>query len=123
MGKLYNRRAQKEKRQYLRNNATKAEQLLWLQLKGSQLGVKFRRQHGIGRFILDFYCPEIRLALEADGYTHESPEAKIRDRERQSCIETYKIHFLRFTDEEIAGNMEKVLATIKHEIARLTKIQ
>lgn len=123
MGKLYNRRAQKEKRQYLRNNATKAEQLLWLQLKGSQLGVKFRRQHGIGRFILDFYCPEIRLALEADGYTHESREAKIRDRERQSCIEEYGIRFLRFTDEEIAGNMEKVLATIKHEIARLTKIQ
>ncbi len=68
---------------------------------------------------MDFYCPELKLAIEADGYTHESPEAKIRDRERQSILEATGIMFLRFTDEEILGNVDKVVERIRDEIGSL----
>lgn len=75
-------------------------------MKGRQLaGVKFRRQYGVGPFVIDFYCPEFKLAIEVDGHSHESPEAKKHDAERQKAIEHYGIRFLRFTDEEALSDM------------------
>ncbi|SKB12466.1 conserved hypothetical protein [Planktothrix sp. PCC 11201] len=71
MTELYNRNSEKEKRQFLRNNMTAAEQKLWLQLKGKQLeNCKFRRQYSVSQFIIDFYSPEIKLAIEVDGDSH-----------------------------------------------------
>ena len=117
MSNIFNRKAQKLKRQYLRNNATNAERILWSKLKGKQLlGRKFRRQHGIGPFIVDFYCHECKLAIEIDGATHWTKAAKEYDFHREEHIGRYGIHFLRFTNSAIAENLDGVLIAIAEEV-------
>jgi very-short-patch-repair endonuclease len=111
--KLYNRTSEKIKRRLLRNNMTKAEVMLWSQLKGKGVnGYKFRRQYSIDKFVLDFYCPRLRLAIEIDGESHYIDGADIRDAARQKIIESYGITFLRFTNREIYENMEGVIEKI-----------
>ena len=120
MTHLYNRYDQKSTRQYLRTHSTRSEIVLWLNLKGRQmLGYKFRRQYGIANFILDFYCPELRLAIEVDGASHESARAQASDVERQKRIQQYGIHFLRVSDDQIFGNIENVCAVIEEKIREL----
>jgi len=115
MGKIYNQESQNEKRRSLRHRATFAERLLWKELKGKKIaGFKFRRQFSVGPYILDFYCPELKLAIEVDGASHDTPEAQERDRVRQSIIEGYGIRFLRIRDEEVKESMENVLMKL-HE--------
>ena len=117
MSDVFNRKAQKLKRQYLRNNATHAERILWSKLKGKQLlGRKFRRQHGIGPFIVDFYCPECKLAIEIDGPIHWAKEAKEYDRHREEYIRRYGIHFLRFTNSAVVESLDGVLMEIAEEV-------
>jgi very-short-patch-repair endonuclease len=71
MTKLYNQTSEKAKRQQLRKNMTKAEFIMWQKLKGKQLeGYKFRSQYGVGQFVVDFYCTELKLAIEIDGESH-----------------------------------------------------
>lgn len=83
----FNIKTQKPFRQELRNHPTRSEELLWSQLKGKQLsGFKFRRQHGVGPYILDFFCPEANLAIEIDGASHDPVDAKIKDQRRQAFI-------------------------------------
>lgn len=68
MGKLYNRKQDNEKRKRLRGEMPKAEVILWNEFKGKKvIGYKFRRQYGFGGFVVDFYCPELRLVIEFDG--------------------------------------------------------
>jgi len=118
---VFNLRWQKQKRQYLRNNATDAERILWSRLKGRQLlGYKFRRQHGIGVFIMDFYCPERKLAIEIDGSTHWTEGEKEYDRRRQEYIELYGIRFLRFSNFDVYKNIEGVLTVIAEAVTRTT---
>ena len=113
MTKLYNRCELKSKRKTLRNNSTKAEIILWRYLKHSQLnGRKFRRQHSIGPYIVDFYCPEKRVVIELDGPVHEKDEQKIYDKKRQKYIEAVDIRIVRFQNEEVINNVEKVIARI-----------
>ncbi len=113
MSLVFNLKSQKQKRQHLRNHATDAERILWSRLKGRQLlGCKFRRQHGVGVFILDFYCPESKLAIEIDGATHWTEGEREYDRRRQQYIELYRIHFLRFTNSEVYNNLDAVLTVI-----------
>ena len=103
-------------RQKLRNGATKAEQVLWHYLQGRQLsGRKFRRQHSIGLFVLDFYCPSERLAIELDGEVHDSIQAKAHDEERQKAIETLDIKLLRFRNEAVLQTIDYVLTTIRQQ--------
>jgi very-short-patch-repair endonuclease len=120
MGIIYNRAEQKPFRQYLRGHSTRAEITLWKGLKERQmLGYKFRRQHGVGRFILDFYCPKLRLAIEVDGASHDSLKAQQRDKVRQVEIEKHWITVLRFRDEEVLGNVALVIDAIEREIRKL----
>jgi very-short-patch-repair endonuclease len=110
---LFNRHEEREKRRDLRNNATRAETMLWNRLRGKQINnLKFRRQASVGPYVLDFYCPELKLALELDGPSHDSEEAQAYDRERQRYIEALGIRFLRFTNAEIYINLEGVLSAI-----------
>ena len=88
-------------------------QLLWQYLKNNQLGVKFRRQFGVDQYVLDFYCPERKLAVEIDGPTHDSAEAKNRDKARQSHIEFKGVQFLRFAADDVYYDLDRVLETIK----------
>ena len=122
MGTLINRGKQTTTRKYLRNNATKAEKLLWSKLKRSQiLDYKFRRQQDVGSYILDFYCAKARLAIEIDGETHIKPDEIEYDKNRQREIEELGIHFLRFTNRDVFDNLDGVLQTISEKLLELTK--
>jgi very-short-patch-repair endonuclease len=122
MGTLINRDKQTSIRKYLRNNSTKAEKLLWSKLKGSQvLDYKFRRQQGIGSYVVDFYCAEVRLAIEIDGETHVKPDEVEYDKNRQHEIEELGVRFLRFTNRDVFDNLSGVLLTISEKLQELCK--
>ena len=124
MGTTFNRTYQTRFRQHLRTHSTRAEIVLWMNLKGRQiLGCKFRRQHGVGRYVLDFYCPQLRLAIEIDGASHDDSPAKRRDARRQREIERHGILFVRFTDDEVLGNVESAVRAIEAEVGRVTRLR
>ena len=101
------------RRKELRNNSTPEEILLWLRLKNSQTGFKFRRQHSIGGYILDFYCPLKKLAIEIDGPQHFKKENKEYDKVRSDYLAGLNIKVLRFTNSQISSETEKVMGKIK----------
>jgi very-short-patch-repair endonuclease len=74
--RIYTKKSMQERRRNLRNNSTKAEQLLWEELRNKKLGVRSLRQYSIGSYVVDFYCPELKLAIEVDGAVHDSSDAK-----------------------------------------------
>jgi very-short-patch-repair endonuclease len=97
----------------LRRTMTDAEQLLWSSLRRKQLGgYRFRRQHPIDRFVLDFYCSEVKLAIELDGGQHNEPDAIVYDHERTVLLKEYGIQIVRFWNHEILSNLEGVLQII-----------
>ena len=100
----------------LRNTMTPAEMLLWGHLKGNQLGTKFRRQHPLGIYIADFYCHQHKLIVELDGSIHHEAEVAINDRERQISLEADGIKVIRFKNEDVFTQLEKVLNVIKDEL-------
>jgi very-short-patch-repair endonuclease len=117
MVRRHNRPEQKIVRKRLRNHSTKAEIILWQHLKAKQInGLKFRRQPGLGNYILDFYCPEKRLAIELDGNVHGFGDKTIHDKERQAAIESCGIKVLRFYNTDVLLNIQGVLKTILAEI-------
>ncbi len=101
----------------LRENMTPAEMVLWGRLKGSQLGVKFRRQHPLGIYIADFYCHQHKLVIEIDGAIHLQPEIELKDIERQKNLEADGIKVIRFKNESVFKQIEEVLKTIKDVIS------
>jgi very-short-patch-repair endonuclease len=119
--KIYNKKTEKEKRRLLRKKMTKAEVLLWLELKNKKLGVRFLRQYSVGKFVVDFYSPEIKLVIEVDGLTHITKEEIEYDNIRQSNIEKLNFIFLRITNPEIYDDMFNVLEKIKSKISELHK--
>ena len=99
----------REQKQYLRKNETFSERILWLGLKGKQIqGLKFRRQHGIGPFIVDFYCDQYKLIIELDGSVHDEVEVKRYDQERQKYLEEAGYTVLRIQNEEVLEHFETV---------------
>lgn len=107
---LYNRRKE------LRNNSTQEEILLWSRLKNSQLGSKFRRQHSIGGYIVDFYCPSKNLVIEIDGLQHFTKQNKEYDELRTKFLEGLDIKVIRFNNTEINKNLNLVIEKIKENI-------
>ena len=107
----------KEYRQLLRRNETPTEQMLWKRLRSKQLdGFRFRQQHGYGPYVLDFYCPSLRLCIELDGEVHNTLKAQQHDYERTLFLKECKIHVIRFKNEEVEQNIEDVLSKIKDYI-------
>ena len=105
-----------ERAKELRNQPTDAERILWMYLRTRPGGYKFRRQHPAGNYILDFYCHQLKLAIEADGSILDNEENKIADIERQSYIESIGITIIRFTNNEIQRHMESVIENINFTI-------
>lgn len=94
-----------------------AEIILWSRLKGSGLnGYKFRRQYSIGNYIVDFYCTQLKLAVEVDGDSHYVDGAEKYDSDRQEFIGLQGVTVLRFTNAEVYGNIEGVLEKISELI-------
>jgi len=103
-------------RKQLRKNLTPAEAILWNMLKNKQLkGRKFRRQHSVGNYILDFYCPAEKLAVELDGEVHNQITQADYDYERDLFLRMFGIKVLRFENKEVFENPEGVLAAIERE--------
>ena len=103
----------------LRKNMPLPEVILWRYLKNKQMGVKFRRQYTIGNYILDFYAPKIKLAIEIDGDTHyQSPEDQEKDRKRDEFLQSKGIKVLRFLNPEVMRNLDGVLETIFEEVQK-----
>jgi very-short-patch-repair endonuclease len=112
--RVRNQRSNKRSRQTLRSSLTAAEAVLWNCLKQQQLcGKKFRRQAGIGPYIVDFLCPECGLVIELDGEAHFSPNADQYDDPRTKYLEKQGLRVLRFENIEIAEDLDRVLETIK----------
>lgn len=98
----------------LRHSETEAEKLLWEKLRNNQFGgFKFRRQHPISLYIADFYCHKLRLIIEIDGEYHYTKEQIPRDEERTKILEFNGIRVIRFSNDEILSNLEKVLKEIE----------
>jgi very-short-patch-repair endonuclease len=103
-----------ENAKILKHNQTKAEMIMWQVLRGRQLnGMKFRRQHPIGRFIVDFYCHEYKLVIELDGEIHNIDFVKEYDENREVQLQNLGLKILRFKNEEVFDSLEKILETIK----------
>jgi very-short-patch-repair endonuclease len=98
---------------------TQPERMLWAQLRKEQVaGLRFRRQHPMGPFILDFYCPSARLCVEVDGPAHEGQEA--RDERRDKWLGDRGVRVLRFTLDDLERRPSVVLATIAQAAAPST---
>ena len=103
----------------LRKNQTDAEKKLWTMLRNRQLsGVKFRRQFSVGRYILDFYCPEYRFGIEADGGQHYESKGRERDELRTKELNRLGVEIMRFSDREILINIEGVYEAIQKTIEK-----
>jgi very-short-patch-repair endonuclease len=96
----------------LRKAQTDAEKLLWRALRRRELDLKFRRQHPVGRFILDFYCEEARLAVELDGGGHAAARVADYDSRRTAALERFGVTLLRFWNSDVFANLEGVVTTI-----------
>ena len=110
----HNKKNLKNYRKDLRNNQTSAETRLWMMLKNKQLeGRKFRRQHSIDNFIVDFYCPAEKLVIELDGQVHYNPVSEEQDNKRFKILKAYNIKVLRFENKMVFEQEEIVLKAIK----------
>ncbi|MCK0144868.1 DUF559 domain-containing protein [Arenibacter sp. F26102] len=99
----------KELARDLRNNSTKAEVILWLKLKSKQMyGYDFHRQKPIDNYILDFFCQELMLGIEVDGYSHGIVEVYDKDAVKEEKMNNLGIGILRFTDDQILRDMDNV---------------
>ena len=109
----HNLKEQTDLRKSLRNNATIPEAILWRRLKGKQVnGLKFRRQFGVGPYILDFYCPEIRLSIELDGEVHNTYSAEDHDNIRTRFLNENNIREFRFKNDVVYHNIESIVEEI-----------
>lgn len=99
-------------RRELRKNLTAPEERLWMLVRRCQLGVRFRRQQGIGRYIVDFYCAKWKLVIELDGDSHFTPEAERYDLERDRFLGSVGLTVLRFSNQDVMQNIDGVLGQI-----------
>ena len=95
---------------------------MWSRLKQKQLlGCRFRRQYSVGSYVIDFYCPELKLAIEVDGTSHFTDGAEYYDSNRQESIEQLGIKFLRFNNVEVYKNLNGVLEAIIDTVRTISK--
>lgn len=113
----HNRKYLENYRRFLRRNLTPSEAKLWNVLKGKRLGRKFRRQHSIGNYIVDFYCPEEKLVIEVDGVQHYTPYGELSDEERDKYLEQLDIKVLRIPNEVVQYKIEIAIDAILNEFS------
>ena len=107
------------RRRALRTRSTDAEMVLWRLLRGRQLsGLRFRRQHPVGPFIVDFYCADCQVAVELDGGQHFTPEGQQHDRKRSEYLAEQGVRVIRFSNREVLEELEGVLNVIGQACGR-----
>ena len=112
MPQVFNLPYQKALRRKLRKQEVGAEKKLWHRLKIDQLGFRFRRQYGIGKYIVDFYCPLLKLAIELDGATHSTNEEIKDDIKRQKYLENLGVTVKRYLNIDVYENLDVVVNDI-----------
>lgn len=113
-----------ENAHYLRQVKTEAEEKLWQSLRNRKLmNLKFRRQHPFGNYVLDFYCHEIKLCIEADGSIHNEKDIKEYDIERTKVLNENGITVLRFTNKEIIDTIATVILKIEAYVQNKSDIE
>ena len=118
LGPMHNLKELKCRRNELRLSQTRAEKHLWSHLRRKQLqGRKFRRQHSVGRYILDFYCTSHRLAIEVDGVHHSNPAVQNWDNERTRFLSGQGIQVLRFRNEDVLDKTDWVIDCILKQLS------
>ena len=105
----------------LRKSMTDEENIFWLKLKEHFPNYKFRRQHPVSIYIVDFYCHKLKLVIEIDGSIHNLIEVKENDMKRQKDLEDLHLRVLRFTNNQVKLEIEKVISKISHYINELNK--
>jgi very-short-patch-repair endonuclease len=123
MTRLYNKKPFKLARRILRKQMTPAEVRLWTRLRYKQVGYRFLRQYSVGKFILDFYCPDIHLAIEVDGGGHNDKITKAYDQERTRFLNSINIQVIRFWNDEVLKHTDDVIEVIMiriHQICHKT---
>ena len=121
--RINNIQEQTELRKELRNNGTPAEGRMWLMLKNKQIsGKKFRRQFSVGKFILDFYCTELKLAIELDGAPHFTFAGIHYDAEREKYLLSQGIKILRYENKIVFEDPESIIDDIKNTIEQIENI-
>ena len=120
MTQIFNKTQEREKRKILRHQIPEAEVIMWSQLLRSRLnGFKFRRQCGIGRYVVDFYCPKARLIVEIDGPTHFTDEVEQYDKDRETYFEALGLNIIRFTNTEVRKQLPVVLDALLNKLNQL----
>jgi very-short-patch-repair endonuclease len=114
--RLHNFISTKEKRRDLRKNMTDSERILWSKIKNDKLGHRFRRQFSVGHYIIDFYCPRKKLAIELDGVIHL--HQKEYDAVRDKFMKDFEITVLRFWNDDIRHDLNGVLMQIEQALTR-----
>ena len=113
MNFTFNHPRYEDRRKELRNQATDSERFLWSKLCSKQiLGLKFQRQYGVGPYIVDFYCPERKLAIEVDGSQHLEPDQKVYDENRTAFLREHGINVVRFWSNDVMRNIDGVIEEI-----------
>ena len=101
----------------MRKNITKAEKIIWHELRRNNAkGYYFRRQHPIAWYIADFYCHKAKLVIELDGESHDTEEMKEHDEWRNGVMENLEIKVLRFKNEQVFDELDKVIEEIKKHL-------
>ncbi len=119
----YNKTSEKVNRKKLRANSTEAENILWEHLRDKKLsGLKFKRQYSIDQFVVDFYCPKLKLAVELDGKIHLKKEVKNHDENRDGYLSEFGIKILRIKNEVILNEIDKALEIINEKIEEIRKV-
>ncbi|MGC6388720.1 endonuclease domain-containing protein [Ewingella sp. S1.OA.A_B6] len=116
---MFNASKHKELRQKLRGNLTHPEFVLWQAVRGKALGVKFRRQHGVGNYIVDFYAPEVGLIIELDGESHFSVQGIRADELRTRFLQDSGMTVVRFTNLQVMRDLPAVLMYLQNKIESL----
>lgn len=102
----------------LRSDMTGPEIRLWSKLRARQLqGLKFRRQHGIGAYIVDFYCPEQSLVIEIDGDSHADAAQIVKDKQREKYLQSLGLRVIRYINDDIVKNLDGVLEDLTERLS------
>lgn len=112
---IFNQKNHKDARKQLRGQMTKSEIIFWSKIKNKQLGSKFRRQYGVGKYIVDFYCPEKKLVIEIDGNIHFYDKHIESDRIREEYFKKLGLTIKRYTNLDVIKNLNNVLENL-HQI-------
>jgi very-short-patch-repair endonuclease len=124
MTSLFNRQDQKNLRRTLRRIMPEPERRLWLRIKSKQLnGLKFRRQFGAASFVLDFYCPEIKLAVEIDGHSHGESRETGKDARREEALSALGIRVVRYDNEQVMKDIDGVMQDLLRHTSPIPSLQ